>query len=111
VSTTIIRRAHALTHSQALGAAQAVADEMQQKYGMRSHWVNKEELHFERAGLAGQLRVHEREIVLKMTFGLLMLAFKDKVLGIVESRLEKALTKPSAAARTAKARSTRKDSR
>ncbi|MGB8326649.1 MAG: polyhydroxyalkanoic acid system family protein [Steroidobacteraceae bacterium] len=111
MSTTVIRRAHALTHSQALDAAKAVAAEMEQKYAMRSRWVNSEELHFERAGLHGQLRVHEKEITLKMTFGLLMLAFKDKVLGIVESRLDKALTKPQAGTRTARARPAKKSSR
>jgi putative polyhydroxyalkanoate system protein len=70
-----IHRGHTLGRHQARQVAEKVADELSEKLSVSCSWQD-EVLHFQRAGLHGELEVTESEVRVSVRLGLLMLPMK-----------------------------------
>ena len=104
MSTVVIRRVHMLSQQQVRLAANAVAAELEEEYGVRGRWEGKE-LRFEHASLRGTLRLGEREIVIEIIFGWLLVAFQEQIVAVVEARLDEVLATGPGGSRGAKGES------
>jgi putative polyhydroxyalkanoate system protein len=82
VSQISIRRKHNIGLEGAKGAAQKVADDLAQRYGIQSRWEG-DVLSFSRSGVDGQVRVSDSEVVLDAKLGFMLSAFR----GAIESHI------------------------
>ncbi len=73
-----LHRKHTIGLRRAKVAAQKVADEMAQSYGMSSEWDGNV-LRFTRSGVEGTLRVAKDHIALDATLGFLLSAFRGRI--------------------------------
>lgn len=71
-------RAHGMGLAAARGAAQRVADDMQDIFSVDTDWRG-DELHFSSTGVSGVLRVLEDRIRLEATLGFLFSAYKPRI--------------------------------
>jgi|APFre7841882724_1041349.scaffolds.fasta_scaffold118370_2 putative polyhydroxyalkanoate system protein len=78
MSTIELKRDHALGLRKARTAAQRVADEMAQEFGMTSKWHGNV-LKFERTGVHGELKVGKDHVELHAKLGFLLAAFKHRI--------------------------------
>ena len=67
--------------------AQQVADELSDKLSVSCSWQD-DVLHFQRAGLDGQLAVTESEVRVSVRLGLLMLPMKPKLVQHIHHYLD-----------------------
>ncbi len=78
MSQISIRRKHAIGLEGAKVAAQKVADDLGQRYGMSSRWVG-DVLSFSRSGVDGTLRVTKTEVQLDAKLGFMLSAFRHAI--------------------------------
>jgi putative polyhydroxyalkanoate system protein len=108
MATISISKKHHLGHKAALEAAENVAADLQQRFGLRCEWDGDRCL-FERAGLAGELVVGESEVRLDCRLGLLLGAIKPAIESAVHREFDQWFAtpakerKPASAAHPAKA--------
>lgn len=73
-----LRRKHTIGIRKAKVAAQKVADDLAQEFGMESAW-DGDVLRFSRHGVDGALTVAKDEVVLNAKLGLVLSAFKTRI--------------------------------
>jgi putative polyhydroxyalkanoate system protein len=87
VSRIAIRRTHKLSLSRAKRVATAVAAQLQEEYGIRSHW-EASALYFTGSGLTGCLRLSARTVSIDVELGFLMATFRDTICAAIEHKLD-----------------------
>jgi putative polyhydroxyalkanoate system protein len=100
-------RTHSLSITKARALVQKTVDGLAEEYGLNSEWHGNT-LHFDRAGIHGQMHVGDAEIRLHVTLGLLLRPFKDKLIHHIEHSFNRLLPKrePGVPARARKTAST-----
>jgi len=73
-----LRRKHSIGLKKAKVAAQKVADDLAEEYGMQAHWEG-DQLRFSRSGVDGALKVTKNEVVLDAKLGFLLSAFRARI--------------------------------
>jgi putative polyhydroxyalkanoate system protein len=73
-----LHRKHTIGLKKAKVAAQKVADDLAQEYGMTSEWEGNA-LRFNRSGVEGVLRVSRDSVELDAKLGFLLSAFRHKI--------------------------------
>ncbi|MEN9315227.1 MAG: hypothetical protein RIS35_1620 [Pseudomonadota bacterium] len=73
-----IRRPHTIGVKKAKVAAQKVADDLAQEFGVESNW-DGDVLRFAHKGVEGELSVTKDEVVLNAKLGFLLSAFKSRI--------------------------------
>ena len=73
-----IRRSHGVTLEAAREAAQRIAAELEQRFGLRGQW-DGDTFRFQRSGLTGFLAVGPQDVHLSVTLGLLLRAMRDSI--------------------------------
>jgi putative polyhydroxyalkanoate system protein len=73
-----LRRKHSIGLKKAKVAAQKVADDLAEEYGMQAHWEG-DLLRFSRSGVDGALKVSKNEVVLDAKLGFLLSAFRARI--------------------------------
>ena len=66
-----IAKKHALSHPKAKEAAQKIADDLAQRFGLECAW-NGDNIEFERPGVSGRLHVGKSEVRLDCQLGFLL---------------------------------------
>jgi putative polyhydroxyalkanoate system protein len=97
-----LRRTHALGMAGARAAADRIAADLGQRFGLHGEWRGNT-LHFERPGVSGALRVAERELHLTIALGLLLKAMQGPIERAVTAELD-GLSAASAPAKKARGR-------
>jgi putative polyhydroxyalkanoate system protein len=85
-------RTHSLSIAKAKALVQKTVDGLADEYDLRSEWHGNT-LHFDRAGIHGQMHVSDSEIRLHVTLGLLLKPFKGKLIDHIERSFNKLLPK------------------
>lgn len=78
MSEISIRRNHGMTLAQARRAAEKIAAEMGEEFGLSHEW-QRDVLHFRRTGLSGELSVAKREVEIRVRLGFLLMALRPKI--------------------------------
>lgn len=86
-----ITHKHKLSHKKAKAAAQKVADQLAEEYGMESEW-DGDVLHFKRSGVSGTLELAEHEARMDITLGFLMKAFSSTIEQKIQANIKKVFT-------------------
>lgn len=73
-----LKRKHTVGLKRAKVAAQKVADDLAQEYGMESEWDGNV-LRFSRSGVEGALSVSRDSVALDATLGFLLSAFRSRI--------------------------------
>ena len=73
-----IRRSHGVTLQDARTAAERIAAELEQRFGVRGEWQG-DTFNFKRSGVSGFLTVGAQDVHLSVTLGMLMRAMKDSI--------------------------------
>ncbi len=73
-----IRHPHHLDPTQARARVNTIADALAGKYGVRCHWQDNC-LHFERSGIAGQIRVDDNRVDVSAELGLALRPLRGKL--------------------------------
>jgi putative polyhydroxyalkanoate system protein len=73
-----LKRKHTIGLKKAKVAAQKVADDLAQEYGMTSEWEG-DSLRFNRSGVDGVLRVSKDAVELDAKLGFLLSAFRHRI--------------------------------
>ncbi len=73
-----LRRKHSIGLKKAKVAAQKVADDLAQEFGMDASWEGNV-LRFSRSGVHGGLQVSKNEVVLEAKLGFLLSAFRARI--------------------------------
>jgi putative polyhydroxyalkanoate system protein len=87
-----IVRTHSLSITKAKALVQKTVDGLAEEYGLNSEWHGNT-LHFDRAGIHGQMHVGDAEIRLHVTLGLLLKPFKGKLVQHIEHSFNRLLPK------------------
>lgn len=97
-------RPHALSITKAKALVQKTVDGLAGEYDLNSEWHGNT-LHFDRAGIHGQMHVSDAEIRLHVTLGLLLKPFKGKLVDHIERNFNRLLPQqgPHAGERAKKA--------
>ena len=83
-----IRRKHTIGVKKAKIAAQKVADDLAQEFGLASTW-DGDVLRFTHKGVDGALTVTKDEVVLNAKLGFLLSAFRSKIEGHVNDNFDR----------------------
>ncbi len=94
MATISISKKHQLTHKGAKAAAEKVAADLQQRFGLRYEWDGNR-CTFERPGLAGELVVGAGEVRLDCTLGFLLTAIKPAIEREVNREFDQRFAKPA----------------
>jgi putative polyhydroxyalkanoate system protein len=78
VSTIDIHAHHALSHEDALAAADELSCDLSEKFGIDYGWEG-EVIHFERPGVHGSITVQEKELRIQAELGFLLLMLKAPI--------------------------------
>ena len=69
---------HSMDHQQALEAADELAADLSEKFGIDYHW-DAEKIHFERPGVHGEISVSDDEIRIQAYLGFLLTMMKGPI--------------------------------
>jgi putative polyhydroxyalkanoate system protein len=78
VSTIDIHARHALSHDEALAAADELSRDLSEKFGIDYGWQD-EVIHFERPGVHGSITVREEELRIQAELGFLLMMLKAPI--------------------------------
>ena len=78
MSTIDIHAYHALSHEEALSAADELSADLSRKFGIDYGWED-EVIHFERPGVNGQISVLETELRIQATLGFMLMMLKAPI--------------------------------
>jgi putative polyhydroxyalkanoate system protein len=90
MSTISLRRTHKLSHSEAVHAADSVAAQLKDEYGIRARWEG-DTMHFERIGASGTLRLAPKEMQLDVHLGFLLTGLRNAIAREIERHLDEQL--------------------
>ncbi len=82
-----INKAHKLPLKKAKEVAQQVADQLKEKYDLKSEWVG-DVLKFYKSGIKGELSVTGKEIDVHISLGFLLNAFRHKIQSEIERNMD-----------------------
>ncbi|MEP7042111.1 MAG: polyhydroxyalkanoic acid system family protein [Dokdonella sp.] len=82
-----IRRSHTSSLKNAKVAVEKVAKSIAKQYGIEHHWTGND-LHFDRSGVKGQIKVAKEEIHVRVELGFLMGALKPVIEREIERQLD-----------------------
>ena len=82
-----VRRAHHLGIKAARSAADKLAADLGERFGLRGDWRGNV-LHFERPGVTGTLSVDEKDLHLTVSLGFLLRAMKGSIVHAIEEKLD-----------------------
>ena len=82
-----IRRTHGVTLQDARAAAERIAAELEQRFGLRGEWQG-DTFNFKRSGLAGFLKVSGEDLHLSVSLGLLLKAMREPIERAVVNKLD-----------------------
>jgi putative polyhydroxyalkanoate system protein len=82
-----IRRPHTSSLKSAKAAVEKVAKSIAKQYGIDHHWTGND-LHFDRGGVKGQIKVAKDEIHVHAELGFLMGALKPVIEREIERQLD-----------------------
>jgi len=102
MATISISKQHQLSHKAAREAAEKVASDLQQRFGLRYEW-DGDRCAFHRPGLAGELVVGKTDVRLDCTLGFLLGAIKPAIENAVHREFDERFAKPAKAAKPVKA--------
>jgi putative polyhydroxyalkanoate system protein len=83
-----ITQKHKLSHKKAKAAAQKVADQLVDEYGITYAW-NGDVLNFKRSGVSGTFEMLEHEVRLNMTLGFMLKVFAATIEEHVRKNMKK----------------------
>jgi len=86
MSTIRIRATHQLQHADALQAADELAGDLAEKFGIDYGW-DDDNIHFDRPGVSGTIEVGEREILITAQLDLLLIMLKSRIEGEIRRYL------------------------
>ncbi|MDT8319214.1 MAG: polyhydroxyalkanoic acid system family protein [Xanthomonadales bacterium] len=69
---------HSMSHAEAQGAADDLANDLAAKFDIDYGWEN-DTIHFERSGVQGRITVQEKEIRVQAELGLLLSFLKGRI--------------------------------
>ena len=78
MSHIVIHRDHTLTLDQARVAAEALAGQLAERYGISHHW-QENSLHFERSGVSGQIDLEPGRLRISVRLGFLLGPLKQRL--------------------------------
>ncbi len=81
------RKVHNLSLEDAKKAAQKLADQLEKDFQLESQWQGNT-LNFTRSGLKGKLDVTEKELVLDISLGFMLKAFKGKIQSEISKNMD-----------------------
>jgi putative polyhydroxyalkanoate system protein len=90
--TISVVRKHALSHKKAKAAAEKVAKELKQRFGLDYAW-NGDIVEFERPGVTGTMRVGKDRIALDASLGWLLTPIKPAIEREIATQLDKLIGK------------------
>lgn len=79
MSTISITRSHNLSAAKAKQAAEQLAKDLDEEYGLEHEWADKHHLTFERSGLSGELLLDKKHVTVNVKLGMLFWAFKPRL--------------------------------
>ncbi|BET26438.1 putative polyhydroxyalkanoate system protein [Limnobacter thiooxidans] len=82
------RKSHNLSLEDAKKTAQKLADQLQKEFQVDSQWQGNT-LNFTRSGVKGTLDVTEQEVILDISLGFMLKAFKGKIQAEIDNNLGK----------------------
>ena len=82
-----IRRSHGVSVQDARAAAERIAAELEQRFGLRGEWQG-DTFSFKRTGVNGFLTVGPRDLHLSVTLGLLLKAMRESIERAVVHKLD-----------------------
>jgi putative polyhydroxyalkanoate system protein len=88
VADISITQKHKLSHKKAKAAAQKVADQLAEEYGVSADWDGNV-LNFKRSGVSGTLELSAHEAQLDMTLGFMLKAFSSTIEEHVHKNMKK----------------------
>lgn len=80
-------RAHSLSLDAARAAAEEIAQQLADKYGIRYEWVGSV-IHFKGAGAKGKLTVRHAQMEILIELSLMLRPLKGRIEGAVEEYLD-----------------------
>ena len=83
-----IEKAHALTHKKAKAAAEALAEDLRERFDLAWSWEG-DHVVFERPGVQGRMLVGATHIRLDVRLGLLLTALKPTIEREIQAQLDK----------------------
>jgi putative polyhydroxyalkanoate system protein len=87
MSVIDIRRAHTSNVKSTKAAVERIAKAIAKEYGVDHHWTG-DDLHFDRTGVKGQIKVSKTDIHVRVELGFLMGALKPVIEREIERRLD-----------------------
>ena len=96
-----LKRVHNLGMDAARTKAEAMAEHLGKKFGLKGHW-DGDVLKFERPGVTGSLAITAKDLHLLVSLGFLLKAMKGSIESAVQNELD-ALFAPAKDAKDAKA--------
>jgi putative polyhydroxyalkanoate system protein len=90
MSHIVINRNHALSLDQARTAAEALADQLAERYEISHHW-QEDSLHFERSGVSGQIDLEPGLIRVSVRLGFLLVSLKSRLEQEIDRQLDEML--------------------
>ncbi len=88
MATISVARKHDLPHKKAKAAAEKVAKDLQQRFGLDYAW-NGDTIEFERPGVTGEMRVTKDKIALDVSLGFLLTPLKASFEREISAQLDK----------------------
>jgi len=83
-----ITQKHKLSHKKAKAAAQKVADQLAEEYGVSAEW-DGDMLNFRRSGVSGTLELSPHEAQLEITLGFMLKAFAATIEEHIHKNMKK----------------------
>lgn len=83
-----ITQKHKLSHKKAKAAAQKVANQLSEEYGVSAEW-DGDVLNFKRSGVSGSLEVSAKQAQLDITLGFMFKAFSSTIEEHIHSNMKK----------------------
>jgi putative polyhydroxyalkanoate system protein len=87
MSDIVMRRTHGLTLQKARAAAERIAAELGEEFGLDCEW-DEDLLRFRRSGVSGTLAVDRHEVEIRVRLGFLLLALKPRIEQEIHSYFE-----------------------
>ena len=90
MSHIMIHRPHGLADGQARAAAEALVEELAERYEISHHW-QEDSLYFERSGVSGQIDLEPGLIRISVRLGFLLATLRSRLEREIHRRLDECL--------------------
>ena len=77
MSTISLRQSHKKTPAEMRTMIRQLAAKLEEKYQLKAHWLNDDEVEVQRAGVKGRSSLVPSEVRVEIKLGLMMRAFKS----------------------------------